>query len=82
MGDDIWNIMFAYDTWVSSIQLYASRGEVQYQVGEVFSFKFELAIKDILITSVDQLFEKEYSVMNLIINNLLDAIEFLLKNDK
>jgi hypothetical protein len=50
--------MFAYDTWVSSIQLYASRGEVQYQVGEVFSFKFELAIKDILITSVDQLLRK------------------------
>jgi hypothetical protein len=58
MGDDIWNIMFAYGRWVFSIQLYASRWEVQYQVGEVFSFKFELAIKDILITNVDQLLRK------------------------
>jgi len=32
MGDDIWNIIFAYNTWVSSRQLYASRWEVQYQV--------------------------------------------------
>jgi hypothetical protein len=59
MGDDIWNIMFAYDTWVYSIQLYASRWEVQYQVGDVFSFKFELAIKDILITSAVQLLRKK-----------------------
>jgi hypothetical protein len=58
MVDDIWNIMFAYGRWVFSIQLYASRWEVQYQVGEVFSFKFELAIKDILITNVDQLLRK------------------------
>ncbi len=58
MGDNIWNIMFAYGRWVFSIQLYASRWEVQYQVGEVFSFKFELAIKDILITNVDQLLRK------------------------
>jgi hypothetical protein len=50
--------MFAYGRWVFSIQLYASRWEVQYQVGEVFSFKFELAIKDILITNVDQLLRK------------------------
>ncbi len=59
MGGDIWNIIFAYNTWVSSIQLYASRWEVQYQVGEVFSFKFELAIKDILITSAVQLLRKK-----------------------
>jgi hypothetical protein len=59
MGDDIWNIMFAYDTWVSSTQLYASRWEVQYQVGELFNFKFELAIKGVLITSVDQLLRKK-----------------------
>jgi hypothetical protein len=51
--------MFAYDTWVSSIQLYASRWEVQYQVGELFNFKFELAIKGILITSVDKLLRKK-----------------------
>jgi hypothetical protein len=59
MGDDIWNIMFAYGRWVFSIQLYASRWEVQYQVGEVFCFKFELAIKGILITSVVQLLRKK-----------------------
>jgi hypothetical protein len=30
------------------IQVYASRWEVQYQAGEVFSFKFELSIKAIV----------------------------------
>jgi hypothetical protein len=59
MGDDILNIMFAYGRWVFSIQLYASRWEVQYHVGEVFSFKFELAMKGILITSVVQLLRRK-----------------------
>jgi hypothetical protein len=41
MGDDIWNIMFAYDKW-----------HFQYHVGEIFSFKFELAIKGILVLTI------------------------------
>jgi hypothetical protein len=61
MGDDFWNIVFAYDIWVFSIQFYALKWEVQYQVGEVFSFKFKLAIKAILITSVNQLLRKKLS---------------------
>ncbi len=60
MGDDIWKIMFAYGRWVFSIQLYASRWEVQYQVGEVSSCKFELVMKGILITSVVQLLRKKH----------------------
>jgi hypothetical protein len=41
------------------IQVYASRWEVQYQVGEVFSFKFELSMKGIVIISGDQLLRKK-----------------------
>jgi hypothetical protein len=52
------------------IQVYASRWEVQYQVGDVFSFKFELSIKGIVIISVDQLLRKKNSFMNLIIDHL------------
>jgi hypothetical protein len=59
MCDDVWSIMFAYDRWLFFIQLYVSRWEVQYQVGEVSSFKFELAIKGILITSVVQLLRRK-----------------------
>ncbi len=36
-------------------------GHFQYQVGEVFCFKFELAIKGILTTSVDHLLRKKTS---------------------
>jgi hypothetical protein len=39
--------------------LHMIHGYLQYQVGEVFSFKFELAIKGILITSVEQLLRKK-----------------------
>jgi hypothetical protein len=55
-------------------------GHFQYQVGEIFSFKFELAIKGILVLTIN--WGKKNSVMNLIINNILNTIEFLLKNDK
>jgi hypothetical protein len=43
------------------IQVYASRWEVQYQVGEVFTFNFQLSIKDIVIISVDQILRKKLS---------------------
>jgi hypothetical protein len=52
------------------IQVYASRWEVQYQVGEVFSFKFELSMKGIVSVLVLTIIEKKNSVMNLIIDNL------------
>jgi hypothetical protein len=74
MGDDIWNIMFAYGRWVFFIQVYASRWEVQYQVREVFSFKFELAIKGNSLLVLSICWEKNKLFINLIIHNLLDAI--------
>jgi hypothetical protein len=59
------------------LAMYTSRREIQYQVGEVFSFKFELAVKGILITTVVHLLRKKNSFMNPIIHNLLDAINLL-----
>jgi hypothetical protein len=41
------------------LTMYASRWEIQYQVGEVFGFKFELAVKGILITTVVHLLRKK-----------------------
>jgi hypothetical protein len=41
------------------LAMYTSRREIQYQVGEVFSFKFELAVKGILITTVVHLLRKK-----------------------